>query len=430
MHHGIDIPVSTGHNIYAIADGVITDSAIRSDSCGGTLKVDHGDVDGKKLSTRFCHCSKLLKNKGDQVKKGDVIAISGGGKGDVGRGGSTGSHIHFEVYENGKTVDPMPYYTGGKQITSQETPTGISTDTKTDTDKKTDDNGSKVNKDVIGSLLSSKDSDMASIMKLFSGDYDKMSTQEKNKALLPLFSMMGLDVFRDLLDNPNVTGSSPSSDEVTQAIDKIKTQMPSDNKTVSTGSKISSLPSKIQNAITRLKNEYGITITDDHIKKEFEQEGNYREDAGGENSEARKNIEKLIQDAKSKFGGKIPKGIVSGYRSYDDQVRNFGGKAKSRGVENTQKANTVPGFSQHHTGKAFDIFSVDTSWWNRNSDVKEWVAKNAKNYGFDVTYKTQGPLRIAEPWHLYYVGGSVNEEILNKVGTIYENINRIKKLMI
>ena len=129
------------------------------------------------------------------------------------------------------------------------------------------------------------------------------------------------------------------------------------------------------------------------------------EDSGGENTIARRQIDKLIADAKSKF----PKlsginGIVSGYRGYDDQVSNFGNKAKKRGIEGTQRANALPGFSQHHSGKAFDIFSVDTGWWNTNSEVKDWVANNAKNYGFDVTYKTQGPLRIAEPWHLYYVG--------------------------
>lgn len=69
MHHGIDIPVSTGHNIYAIADGVISDSEIRSDACGGTIKVDHGTVNGKELSTRFCHCSQLLKKRVNQLKR-------------------------------------------------------------------------------------------------------------------------------------------------------------------------------------------------------------------------------------------------------------------------------------------------------------------------------------------------------------------------
>ena len=166
-----------------------------------------------------------------------------------------------------------------------------------------------------------------------------------------------------------------------------------------------SLPKGIQSAISKLKSKYSITVTDEHIQNEFKQEGKYVEDSGGENTIARRQIDKLIADAKSKF----PKlsginGIVSGYRGYDDQVSNFGNKAKKRGIEGTQRANALPGFSQHHSGKAFDIFSVDTGWWNTNSEVKDWVANNAKNYGFDVTYKTQGPLRIAEPWHLYYVG--------------------------
>ena len=123
MHSGIDIPVSTGHDIYTIADGTIVDSEIKKKGCGGTIKVDHGVIDGKKIETRFCHCSQLLKQKGDKVKKGDVIAKSGGGKGDTGQGGSTGSHIHFEVYENGKTVDPMKYYTGGQNFQAQNSTT-------------------------------------------------------------------------------------------------------------------------------------------------------------------------------------------------------------------------------------------------------------------------------------------------------------------
>jgi LAS superfamily LD-carboxypeptidase LdcB len=175
--------------------------------------------------------------------------------------------------------------------------------------------------------------------------------------------------------------------------------------TKSKGKYFDKLPKRVQDAIKKLESKHGIKVTDEHIAKEFEQEGNYQEDAGGENSQARKKIEELIRDAKIKFP-KInsSRGIVSGYRSYDKQVDNFGSKAKSRGVDNTQSANALPGFSQHHNGKTFDIFTTETSWWNQNSDVKNWVAQNASKYGFDVTYKTNGPLRIAEPWHLYYTG--------------------------
>ena len=189
------------------------------------------------------------------------------------------------------------------------------------------------------------------------------------------------------------------------------------------------LPQEIKSAISKLEKNYNLDITDEHIQKELEQEGSYREDAGGENSQARIQINKMINDARKKFPRLGKLGVVSGYRSYNDQVANFGNKAKTRGIDDTQKANTIPGFSQHHTGKAFDIFSVETSWWNKNSDVKEWVAKNASKYGFDVTYKTQGPLRIAEPWHLYYVGGELDEQIVTHKKIVNEEIERIKQLM-
>jgi murein DD-endopeptidase MepM/ murein hydrolase activator NlpD len=151
-HSGIDIPVSTGHDIYAIADGTIVDSEIRKNACGGTIKVDHGVIDGKKIETRFCHCSQLLKQKGDEVKKGDIIAKSGGGKGDVGQGGSTGSHIHFEVYENGKTVDSMKYYTGGQNFQTQNSTTNQPTnnDNKIEIPKISNDS---VQRELLKSLL-------------------------------------------------------------------------------------------------------------------------------------------------------------------------------------------------------------------------------------------------------------------------------------
>lgn len=189
--------------------------------------------------------------------------------------------------------------------------------------------------------------------------------------------------------------------------------------------KISELPQDIQDAIKSLQSQ-GIDISDENIEKEFTQEGNYREDAGGVNSQAQTQINKLLNDLHQQFPKTKSLGVVSGYRSYKDQVRNFGNKVKGgRSIDNVQRANTIPGFSQHHTGKAFDILSVDTKWWSSNSDVKDWVAQNCGNYGFEVTYKVNGPLRIAEPWHLYYVGGekknSSNDKINNKVDEYYKS---------
>jgi LAS superfamily LD-carboxypeptidase LdcB len=170
------------------------------------------------------------------------------------------------------------------------------------------------------------------------------------------------------------------------------------------------LPSKVKSAIDDLKNKWGVNITQAHIDKEFEQEGDVRPDNGGVNTEAEKSIKELIRDCNNKFG--FLGGVVSGYRSYSDQVDNFGKKVKvdGRSIENVQASNTIPGFSQHHTGKAFDIFSVDPSWWDSKPEVKKWVADNAIKYGFEITYKTNGVLRIAEPWHLFYVGGESDED--------------------
>ena len=181
-----------------------------------------------------------------------------------------------------------------------------------------------------------------------------------------------------------------------------------------TKSEGNTLPPEIQKLIDKLKTSYGINITQKHIDDEFKQEGDIRPDNGGVDSQAKKKIEELIKDCKLANPIQYPDDIVSGYRSYNDQVNNFGNKAKSKGIDATQKYNTVPGFSQHHTGKAFDIFSVDTSWWDKNYKVKKWVADNCENYGFEVTYKTEGTLRMPEPWHLFYTGGGTknNNDVL------------------
>jgi LAS superfamily LD-carboxypeptidase LdcB len=183
-------------------------------------------------------------------------------------------------------------------------------------------------------------------------------------------------------------------------VEDLKTD--NENPTKSEGN---TLPPQIQKLMDKLKDDWGVEITQKHIDAEFKQEGNIRPDNGGENSQAKKKIEELIKNCKKANPNvTYPVDIKSGYRSYIDQVKNFGSKAKKRGIEDTQASNCLPGFSQHHTGKTFDIFSTETSWWEKNSNVKDWVANNCKTYGFKVTYKSKGSLRIAEPWHLYYIG--------------------------
>ena len=169
------------------------------------------------------------------------------------------------------------------------------------------------------------------------------------------------------------------------------------------------IPQQIKSKLKDVERKYNVTITDANVNAELKEEGQYYEDNNGEDTKARKQIDKLVSKLKQTFPN-IKKGVVSSYRSYDQQVDTFGGKiARDGGVSKRQRYSALPGFSQHHTGKTFDIISVEPSWWNQNSDVKKWVADNCGKFGFKVSYPSDGVLRKAEPWHLYYVGGESSE---------------------
>ena len=86
-------------------DGVI-ESVYTSDVLVGTqIVVDHGN--GLKTVYEFVTAKEGLK-AGDSVKKGDVIATVAEA---TGKEYKDGAHLHFEVLENGKTVDPAGYLT-------------------------------------------------------------------------------------------------------------------------------------------------------------------------------------------------------------------------------------------------------------------------------------------------------------------------------
>ncbi len=184
-----------------------------------------------------------------------------------------------------------------------------------------------------------------------------------------------------------------------------KTDVSNTQKTNTSNVYYNKLPADVKKAVDKLRRK-GVNITDHHLKREFDQEGSTQPDLG-ENRAAEKAAKQLVDAIRAQFpdNREVQKadGLKSGYRSYNAQVKNFARKVKKgRSIDNVQAANTIPGFSQHHTGKAFDILSTESSWWSRNRAVAAWVEKNAPKYGFEVTYKKKGVLRIAEPWHLFY----------------------------
>ena len=97
-HDGADFAGREGSDILAVASGVVSWSGYRS-GYGTMVEVSHGDG----LSTRYAHNQQNLVDVGDLVRRGDVIALMGSS------GRSTGPHVHFEVFKNGRAVDPASY---------------------------------------------------------------------------------------------------------------------------------------------------------------------------------------------------------------------------------------------------------------------------------------------------------------------------------
>ncbi len=97
-HSGMDFAGSPGANVIAIAAGVVSFAGEKG-GYGKMVEINHG---GDYL-TRYGHQQKLRVQMGDVVRKGEVI----GQLGSSGR--STGPHVHFEVFKNGRIVDPATY---------------------------------------------------------------------------------------------------------------------------------------------------------------------------------------------------------------------------------------------------------------------------------------------------------------------------------
>ncbi|MEC8454963.1 MAG: M23 family metallopeptidase [Pseudomonadota bacterium] len=99
FHAGLDFTTGrAGAEINTVASGVVTWSGPRS-GYGLMVEVNHGSG----YTTRYAHAEKLLVGVGDIVDKGQNIALVGS------TGRSTGPHVHFEVYKNGRVVDPAAY---------------------------------------------------------------------------------------------------------------------------------------------------------------------------------------------------------------------------------------------------------------------------------------------------------------------------------
>mgnify|MGYP000448174492 CR=1 FL=1 len=98
FHKGVDIANRKGTAIVATADGVISFVGKKT-GMGNVVVIDHGHG----IITRYAHLSVILKQRGEKVERGDIIAQMGS------TGRSTGPHLHYEVHLNGVPVNPQKY---------------------------------------------------------------------------------------------------------------------------------------------------------------------------------------------------------------------------------------------------------------------------------------------------------------------------------
>lgn len=95
-HRGVDFGMPVGTPILATADGEVT-RVKNHPFAGKYIEIRH---DGQYL-TRYLHLSRIKVNRGQKVKRGQVIASSG----NTGR--STGPHLHYELHVKGRAVNPL-----------------------------------------------------------------------------------------------------------------------------------------------------------------------------------------------------------------------------------------------------------------------------------------------------------------------------------
>lgn len=98
LHRGVDIALPQGSDIYAADSGKVY-FAGECGTYGNIVKIDHGNG----MQTYYAHCSKLLVNSGQTVKRGERIALVGS------TGNSTGPHVHFEVIINEACTNPIVF---------------------------------------------------------------------------------------------------------------------------------------------------------------------------------------------------------------------------------------------------------------------------------------------------------------------------------
>ena len=99
--------------------------------------------------------------------------------------------------------------------------------------------------------------------------------------------------------------------------------------------------------------------------------------------------------------------LISAFRGYQYQHDLIARKLeKGQLIEDILRVNAAPGYSEHHSGRAVDIGTMDCDALSENfgkTDAYQWLVDNSYGYGFSLSYPRDNPFGIDfEPWHWCY----------------------------
>jgi murein DD-endopeptidase MepM/ murein hydrolase activator NlpD len=97
-HDGVDISANPGRPVQSAASGVVA-KTLQYGGLGRAVYVSHGFG----VTTIYGHLSRVLVRPGQKVERGDIVGLVG----NTGR--ATGYHLHYEIQQEGRPVNPMPY---------------------------------------------------------------------------------------------------------------------------------------------------------------------------------------------------------------------------------------------------------------------------------------------------------------------------------
>lgn len=104
--------------------------------------------------------------------------------------------------------------------------------------------------------------------------------------------------------------------------------------------------------------------------------------------------------------------IISGYRSYDKQANIYRNYVARDSQAAADRYSARPGHSEHQTGLAFDMNSIEQSFAETPEGI--WLAENCSRFGFIIRYtKENEPITgyMYEPWHVRYLGVDIAQQV-------------------